>query len=306
MDGGPQVPQLFEVAGVELRQQVLERLSHPEQAHVGPGRRGQVAAQDVAGVGPDGGPVGGLGPAGKLLVPPGLGIRDRGAGPGVPQLGLLQRKRLAHVLDHRLHLPRIGAEQEIHELAVVLRVLRLGDGRLHEVEVLARGVLAVEADVTGGLLQRRDADARVLQVLGRDVGDLFAGHVGAAQLRHRVVAVPDEHALVEGPRPLHRGVVPVRRSGGAEHRGEVGVAQELVQERAPEVPGRAAVAGEERPGHLLRQVQAEDRPVHVAEERGEPLAFRGSEVFHGDETGAARPGGLRGRLRNLCYYQRTV
>ena len=282
VDGVSEAAKLGEVAGVGLRQQVLEGLSHSEQPDVGAGGRRQVAAQEIAGMGAHGGPVGGLRPLGELPVAPGLGVGDGVAGARVTQLRVLQRNGLADMLDHRLHLPRIGFEQELHDLDIVPAVPRFGQGRLDEVEVAAVPVLAVEAHVASGLFKRRDADARVLEVLGGYVGDPFAGHVGAAELRHRVVAVTDEHAVIEGARAAHRRIVAAGRSRAVQHHGEVGVAEELVQERAPEVPGRAAVAGEERAGHLLGQPQPEDRPVHVGEEWREPLAFRRSEVFHGD------------------------
>ena len=282
LDRRPQFPKLREIARIEFGQQVFEGLSDSEEPDVGPGCRGQITAQDIAGMGTYGGTIGGLRPPGQGLVPPGLGVGDGVAGPGVPELRPLQRNGPSDVLDHRLHLPRIGFEQELHELQVVPPVFRFGDGGLDEEKVPAGRILPVETHVAGGFLQRRDADAGILQVLGRHVGDLFAGHVGAAELGHRIIAVSDEHAVVEGASPAHGGIVAAGRSRRVKHRGEVGVAEELVQKRASKVLGRAAVAGEERPGYLLRQPQAEDRPVHVGEEWGESVAFARSEVFHGD------------------------
>ena len=232
-------------------------------------------------MGAHGGTVGALGPLGELLVLSRLGVGDGVAGLRVAQFRLLQRQGLAHVLDHRLHLARVRVEQKLHELQVVTPVRRSVQRRLDVIQVAAGGVPAVEAHVAGGLLQRRHADARVFQDLGGHVGDVLASHVGAAELRHRVVAVAHEHPVVKGAGAAHRRVVGCCGLRYPEGGGEVGVSQELVQERAPEVPGRAAVAGEERSGHLLGQAQAEDRPVHVGEEGREPLALRGTEGFHG-------------------------
>ena len=205
-----------EIARIEFGQQVFEGLSDSEEPDVGPGCRGQITAQDIAGMGAYGGTIGGLRPPGQGLVPPGLGVGDGVAGPGVPELGPLQGNGPSDVLDHRLHLPRIGLEQELHELQVVPGgvLIRRSVG-LDQEKVPAGRILPVETHVAGGFLQRRDADAGILQVLGRHVGDLFAGHVGAAELGHRIIAVSDEHAVVEGASRRTAGSSPLAGPGAS-------------------------------------------------------------------------------------------
>ena len=104
----------------------------------------------------------------------------------------------------------------------------------------------------------------------------------AAQLGHRVVAVLEEHAVVELFRPpqADRGV-------DGQVTGDVEVAHELVEEQPPQALGRPAVAGEERPFHDLGQVdQGKHRAVEVREVPPEDVGFVGLEVLgdvHGHE-----------------------
>ena len=83
----------------------------------------------------------------------------------------------------------------------------------------------------------------------------------ATELRDAVVAVLDEHLLVE----LVGAVGADARRGVA---GGLHVLEELVEEQAPQRLGRTAVAGEERALHHLGQIdQREDRAVEVREVR---------------------------------------
>ena len=83
----------------------------------------------------------------------------------------------------------------------------------------------------------------------------------AAELRHGVVAVLEEHLLVQllGAREPDGGVDGLVA-------GDVEVADELVEEQPAQALRAAAVAGEQRALDHLGQVdQGEDRPVEVGE-----------------------------------------
>ena len=84
--------------------------------------------------------------------------------------------------------------------------------------------------------------------------------MGAAELRHRVVAVAEEDPLVEAGGALALLAVERPRDAALE------VAGELVEEQPPQRALVARVAGEQRALHRLRQVdEREDGPVEVRE-----------------------------------------
>ena len=100
-----------------------------------------------------------------------------------------------------------------------------------------------------------------LEHLGEDVRRLLAGQVHAAELGDGVVAVLEEDLLVQllGALQADRGVHGVVAA-------DVQVADELVEEQAPQALRTAAVAGEQRTLDHLGQVdQGEDRAVEVGE-----------------------------------------
>ena len=99
----------------------------------------------------------------------------------------------------------------------------------------------------------------------------------AAELGDRVVAVLEEHPVVEllGPAQADGGVDGVVA-------GDVEVADELVEEQPAQALGRAGVAGEERALHHLGQVdQGEHRPVEVGEVPTEDVGLVVGEVLRG-------------------------
>ena len=105
----------------------------------------------------------------------------------------------------------------------------------------------------------------------------------AAELGDRVVAVLEEHPVVEllGPPEADGGV-----DGGVA--ADVEVADELVEEQAPQALGAAGVAGEERALHDLGQVdQGEHRTVEVREVAPEDVGLVGRELL-GDVDGHRR------------------
>ena len=161
----------------------------------------------------------------------------------------LRRPRL-----NRLEAAGVDPEQLVHGGLVGLAQL------LVAVVAVAAALLhrLVVGDVARRLLQVGGQPA-ALEDLGEDVRDPLAGQVGASHLADRVVAVADEHPLVEPRRPLALDAVE-----GTMALGHVG--GELLEEQPPHRARVARVAGEHRPLHRLGQVdQAEDRPVEVGE-----------------------------------------
>src|SRR5687767_15999566 len=104
------------------------------------------------------------------------------------------------------------------------------------VAVAAARYRRVVGDVARGLLEV-GREPRPLEDLREDVRDPLARDVRAAELRHRVVAVAEEDALVELRRALPLALVRRRRRD---------VARELVQVEPPERALVAGVAGEQR------------------------------------------------------------
>ena len=149
------------------------------------------------------------------------------------------------------------------------------------VAVAAAGIVGerlVVGDIAGGLLQV-GGEAPSLQNLGEDVGDPLAGDVGAADLGDRVVAVADEHSLVE-----FRGALPLGAVEGPPTRRHLG--RELLQIEPPHGPGIPRIAGKKRPLDGLRQVdQSEHGPVEIGEVRGKKrLLLRGESTRPGNAS----------------------
>ena len=90
-----------------------------------------------------------------------------------------------------------------------------------------------------------------LERLRRDVRRALDGDVRRPELRDGAVAVPDEDAVVERAR-APEGLAVVRRRASEEAFREALLADELVEEDAPQALRRPAVAREESAGHLLR------------------------------------------------------
>ena len=131
-------------------------------------------------------------------------------------------------------------------------------------------------DVTRRLLEVRH-EAPPLQDLREHVGRLLAGEVDTAELRHRIVAVFDEHFLVELLHTLEsdRGV-----DAGVTR--DVELPDELVEEEPAQVLGRAGVAGEECSLDDFRQVdQGKDRLVQVGHVAAKDGLFVGREPLFG-------------------------
>src|SRR5690606_27215346 len=106
-------------------------------------------------------------------------------------------------------------------------------------------------------------------------GRLLAGKVDAAELGDRIVAVLEEHFVVELLRAseAHRGVDGLVA-------GDVEVADELVEEQAAQALRAAAVAREQGTLDDLRQVdQGEDRAVEIGEVAPQDVGLFRSELL---------------------------
>ena len=166
----------------QLGDQVLEGAAVAEQAEVGQRAGGQQAAQQVERLG-----------AGRRLPRP-IGLAR-------PRAGSARGSRCVSGSMQAA----VGLEQRVARPARSPGAPAPGRG--------GRGAAVrpwpVEAHVARRLLERRDADAAVLQRLGGQRRDPLDRHVGARQLGHRVVAVADQHPLVELLGAPHRDHVVV-------------------------------------------------------------------------------------------------
>ena len=153
------------------QQERLVALAGAEDADIGPGGRGQEPAGAVEGLGAD------------------------GRAPGGVALVRRPRKPRAPVLAHEIDAARIGLEGAVEGLDVARpeRVaIQLGGHVVPEAAVRPVGV----RHVAGRLLEIRH-EAAPLEHLGQEVRGALAGQVDAPELRHRVVPVVAQHALVE-------------------------------------------------------------------------------------------------------------
>ena len=176
----------------------------------------------------------------------------------------------------------VGVEHAVH----VADVAGAEPARQH-VRIAVVAVAPAEAGVVGDVaraLLEVAHQATPLEDLGQHVRRLLAGQVHAAQLGDGVVAVLEEHLLVQllGPFETDRGVDRLVA-------GDVEIADELVEEQPPQALRAAAVAGEQGPLHDLREVdEGEHRPVEVGEVAPEDVALLGGEVLrHVDSHGAS-------------------
>ena len=130
----------------------------------------------------------------------------------------------------------------------------------------------VVRDVARALLEVAH-EAATLEDLGEQIRRLLAGEVHAAQLRDGVIAVLEEHLLVEllGPiEPDRRVDSPVAA--------DVQLVDELVEEQPPETLRRAGVAGKQRSLDDLGEVhEREDGLVQVREVPPQDVLFGGRE-----------------------------
>ena len=247
-----QLPALRQLVPRHLGDQVLERPPIAEQAEVRQRPRREQTAQQVERLGP-----------GRRL-------------PGPVGLALFLRKPLPDRERHRLDKPAVGGEERVGGRLVV------GMGELGSavVEVPAIGAGAVEAHVTGRLLERRHADPAVLQRFGGQDGCLLDGDVSAGELGHRVVAVSHQDSLVELLGAAHRHHVVVgRRCPREAVEAGIGLVDELVEQHPPQALLGPRVAREQRAlDHLGQVPQGEHRLVEVGEVPLQELVLGGVEL----------------------------
>ena len=79
-------------------------------------------------------------------------------------------------------------------------MFRCHDLRLAIIEIITAAVLLIEANVARRFFQRRDADSGVFQEIGSNVGNILAGDMRSTQLRYGIVAIADQHAVIERSR----------------------------------------------------------------------------------------------------------
>ena len=165
----------------------------------------------------------------------------------------------AYVLGHQLRRTAVGVEDPV-EVADVAGTERAGEHRRVAEVPVSPAEPGVVGDVAGALLEVAH-QAAPLEDLRQQVRRLLTRQMHAAQLRHRVVAVVEEHALVQ-----FLGTIEADRRIDRQVAGHVEISDELVEEQAPQRLGTAAVPSEQRALDDLRQIhQREHRPVEVRE-----------------------------------------
>ena len=243
--------------GSHPQQQRLVGLAGAVDADVGQRGGREDAAEGVEGLGPDG-----------------LAVHEVG-------VAVVLREAVAEEVLHPRQQLGVGVEDAIHVADVAG-----AEARHQHVGVAVVAVAAPDAgvvgDVAGGLLEVGHEPAP-LEHLGEQVGGLLARQVDAAELGDRVVAVLEEHPVVEllGPTQAHGGV-----DGGVA--ADVELVDELVEEQPAQALGRPRVAGEQGPLDDLGQVdQGEHRAVEVREVPAQDVGLVLGEVL-GDVDGHGR------------------
>ncbi len=244
------IARLRQGVGAHPDQQGLVGLTAGVDAQVGGGTGGQQAPEGVEGLGPHGLPPGEIG----VVRPFGIEAREPGLHDG-QQVG-------------------VGVKETVHVTDVTGSERRLQDLGRPVVAVSTVRQPAVVGHVARRLLHVRHQPTS-LQHLGQQVRGLLAGQMHPAELRHRIVAVFEEDAVVEllGPGQADGGVHPVVAA-------QVEIANELVEEQPPQALAAAGVTGEERPLDHLGQVdQGEHGPVEVCEVAPEDLGLPRGPLF---------------------------
>src|SRR6516162_1926349 len=117
------------------------------------------------------------------------------------------------------------------------------DFRLAIEKIIARRIFLIEAHVARRFLQWCDADARVFEQFGGDVGDAFASEMSAAQLRYGIIAVADQYAVIKCPSFFQCCAIACRvRSREQIRQRELRITEKLIEKGSPQTLGRAAVA----------------------------------------------------------------
>ncbi len=250
------LPRLGQRVGAHSQQQRLEGLAGAVDADVRRGRGRQDPAHRIERLGPRRRAVHELAVVGATA--------DRGP----------------HVFGDDVEAAAVGIEDAV-EVTDVAGAERPGQ----HLGIAVVAVPATEADVVGdvsGALLEIAHQPTPLEDLGQQVRGLLARQVDAAELRHGVVAVVEEHPLVQflGAIEADRGVDRMVAT-------DVEVADELVEEQAPQRLVAAAVASEQRALHDLGQIdQCEHGTIEVREVTPQNVRFvRGEGLWDVDSHG---------------------
>ena len=167
-------------------------------------------------------------------------------------------------IEHAVHVAHVtGSEARIQHVEVTVKAVTTADPGV------VRDVSRALFEVTG--------QSAPLEDLGEHVRRLLTGQVHTTQLRHRVVAILEEHLLVQFLGPL--------QTDGGVHTliaGDVEVAHELVEKQSPQTLGTSAVPSEQRTLDHLGQVhQSEHRAVEIGEITAKDLGLRRGELLGG-------------------------
>jgi hypothetical protein len=180
---------------------------------------------------------------------------------------------VAEELGHRRRQLGVGVEQAVEVAHVAQAQVAREHLRVAVVAVAATDA-GVVGDVPSRLLEVRH-QAAALEDLRQEVGGLLARQVHTPELGHRVVAVLQEHPVVQ--------LLGALQADGSVDRsipGDVEVAHELVEEQPAQALGRTGVPGEQGPLHDLRQVdQGKRGPVEVGEVPPQDVGLGGSELL---------------------------
>ena len=231
------------------QQQRLERLAAAVDADVRQRGRREHAANGI-----------------ERLGPGGLAIDEVGVG-GITQ------NRGAHLIGDLGEQQAVGIEHSVHVAHVTGAEAAVQQRRIAVVAV-APTEAGVVGDVPRALLEVAHQPTP-LEDLGEHVRRLLACEVHAAELSDRVVAVLEEHLLVEllGAFETGRGVDRVVAA-------DVQIADELVEEQPAEAFRAPAVTREQRALHHFGQIdESENGTVEIGEVPTEDVFFALREDF---------------------------
>ena len=91
------------------------------------------------------------------------------------------------------------------------------------------------------------------------------------QLRYRIVAIADQHAVIKSAGFFKRGAIVAGRSLRSQQilQSQLRVAEKFVEEGAPQTLCGAAITRKQSARDFLRQLQTENRSIEISKKRGE-------------------------------------
>ena len=181
--------------------------------------------------------------------------------------------RGTHMVGDLAQQQGVGIEHAVHIAHIAGAETAREQGRIAVVAVPSTEARVV-GDVARALFEIAH-QATPLEHFGENVRGLFTGQVHTTELSHRIVAVFEEHLLIElfGPRQTGGGVDRLVAA-------DVEIAHELVEEQPPQTLRAAAVPGEQRALHHLGEVhQCKNGTVEVREVPTQNVGLTGGECF---------------------------